>query len=100
MRIVIFGAGGVGGYFGAKLALSGVDVTFVARGVHLEAIRTKGLTIRSPEGEIPVNPATATNDVATIGPPVATVADRDNVHRNARRMANADRRIWGAYYCQ
>ncbi len=69
MRIVVFGAGGVGGYFGAKLALSGVDVTFVARGVHLEAIRTKGLTIRSPEGEITVNPATATNDVATIGPP-------------------------------
>ena len=69
MRIVAFGAGGVGGYFGAKLALSGVDVTFVARGAHLEAIRTNGLAIHSPDGDMLVHPAVATDDVATIDPP-------------------------------
>jgi 2-dehydropantoate 2-reductase len=47
MRIVVAGSGGVGGYFGAKLARAGEDVTFVARGKHLEAIRANGLQIRS-----------------------------------------------------
>ena len=69
MHIVAFGAGGVGGYFGAKLALSGVDVTFVARGAHLEAIQKNGLTIQSPEGDMLVKSATATDDVAAIDPP-------------------------------
>ena len=69
MRIVAFGAGGVGGYFGAKLALSGIYLTFVARGAHLEAIRTNGLAIHSPDGDMLVNPAVATDDVATIDPP-------------------------------
>lgn len=69
MHIVAFGAGGVGGYFGAKLALSGVDVTFVARGAHLEAIQKNGLTVQSPEGDMLVKSATATDDVAAIDPP-------------------------------
>src|SRR5262249_31823791 len=47
MRIVVVGSGGTGGYFGAKLAKSGEDVTFVARGAHLTAIRASGLRIRS-----------------------------------------------------
>ena len=52
MRIVVVGAGGVGGYFGGKLARAGDDVTFVARGAHLAAIRERGLTVRSTiEGE-------------------------------------------------
>ena len=52
MRIVVVGAGGVGGYFGAKLARAGKDVTFVARGPHLDAIRRHGLRVRSAvEGE-------------------------------------------------
>ncbi len=52
MRIVVMGSGGTGGYFGAKLARAGEDVTFVARGAHLAAIRAKGLTVRSAiEGE-------------------------------------------------
>jgi 2-dehydropantoate 2-reductase len=52
MRIVVMGAGGTGGYFGAKLARAGEDVTFVARGAHLEAIRAQGLRVRSTvEGE-------------------------------------------------
>ena len=48
MRIVIFGSGGVGGYFGGRLAAAGSDVTFVARGAHLAALRRNGLKITSP----------------------------------------------------
>jgi 2-dehydropantoate 2-reductase len=52
MHVVVVGAGGVGGYFGARLARAGSDVTLVARGVHLDAIRARGLTVRSAvEGE-------------------------------------------------
>src|SRR5437667_5792950 len=52
MRIIVVGAGGTGGYFGAKLARAGEDVTFVARGAHLAAIREHGLHVRSTvEGE-------------------------------------------------
>jgi len=47
MRIVVMGTGGTGGYFGAKLARAGEDVTFVARGAHLEAIRARGLRVKS-----------------------------------------------------
>ncbi|GAA3354811.1 2-dehydropantoate 2-reductase [Streptomyces antimycoticus] len=54
MRIAVIGAGGVGGYFGARLAAAGDDVTLVARGRHLAAIREKGLTVRSPLGELRV----------------------------------------------
>ena len=64
MRIVVVGAGGVGGYFGARLARGGQDVTFVARGAHLEALRRSGLTIRSAvEGEYTV-PVSAVEKVA------------------------------------
>jgi 2-dehydropantoate 2-reductase len=51
MRIVVMGAGGVGGYFGARLAQAGHDVTFIARGKHLEAMQQKGLTLKSPLGD-------------------------------------------------
>ena len=47
MRIVVMGSGGTGGYFGAKLARAGEDVTFVARGAHLEALRARGLRVKS-----------------------------------------------------
>ena len=50
MKIVMMGSGGVGGYFGARLALGGADVTFVARGAHLAAMRAKGLTLDTPSG--------------------------------------------------
>ncbi|MBT8272182.1 MAG: 2-dehydropantoate 2-reductase [Bacteroidia bacterium] len=56
MHIVVFGIGGVGGFFGGKLAESGADVTFVARGKHFEAIRSKGLEVKSISGNFKVRP--------------------------------------------
>lgn len=67
MKIAIMGAGGVGGYFGAKLAQSGADVTFIARGAHGAAIREKGLWVYSPNGDVLVQPAKAVSDPAMIG---------------------------------
>ena len=54
MRIAVLGAGGIGGYYGARLAKAGHDVTLLARGAHLEALRRRGLTVRTPEGELTV----------------------------------------------
>jgi 2-dehydropantoate 2-reductase len=51
MRILVMGAGGLGGYFGGLLAASGADVTFVARGANLQALQTRGLTVRSVHGD-------------------------------------------------
>jgi 2-dehydropantoate 2-reductase len=68
MKIAIMGSGGVGGYFGAKLALAGNDVTFIARGAHLDAIRKNGLLVKTDTAELKVNPARATDDPASIGP--------------------------------
>ncbi len=68
MKIAIFGTGGVGGYYGARLAAAGEDVRFIARGAHLEAIRTRGLRIESANGDVHVQPADATDDPADIGP--------------------------------
>ncbi|HEU5283855.1 MAG TPA: 2-dehydropantoate 2-reductase N-terminal domain-containing protein, partial [Burkholderiales bacterium] len=50
MKIAVVGAGGVGGYFGARLAASGQDVWFIARGAHLEAMRRDGLRVYSANG--------------------------------------------------
>lgn len=52
MKIAVMGAGGVGGYFGGRLAQAGHDVSFVARGKHLEAMKSKGLTLKSPLGDV------------------------------------------------
>jgi 2-dehydropantoate 2-reductase len=66
MRVTVVGAGGVGGYFGGRLAQSGVDVSFLAReGPHLEALRTTGLRVRSVRGDFTV-PVTATADPAVL----------------------------------
>ena len=67
MRIVIFGTGGVGGYFGGRLAQAGEDVTFIARGEHLRAIKTSGLRVDSQLGDFTVFPAKATDDVREVG---------------------------------
>lgn len=54
MKIAVLGAGGVGGYFGARLAASGSDITFIARGKHLEAMRKNGLRVISPLGDVTI----------------------------------------------
>ena len=68
MKIAVMGTGGVGGYFGARLAASGEDVTFIARGAHLAAIRERGLRIDSAVAPCLIAPAKATDDPAVIGP--------------------------------
>jgi 2-dehydropantoate 2-reductase len=68
MKIAIFGSGGVGGYYGAKLVRAGHDVTFIARGAHLAAMRERGLEIRSPAlGDFTVA-VSAESDPARVGP--------------------------------
>ena len=62
------GAGGVGGYFGARLAAAGHDVTFVARGEHLRAIRQDGLRVESMKGDVHIRPARATDRPHEVGP--------------------------------
>lgn len=68
MKIAVLGVGGVGGYFGARLAQAGHEVHLIARGAHLEAIRAGGLRVVSPRGDVVAQPASATADPASIGP--------------------------------
>ena len=68
MRIAIMGAGAVGGWFGARLAGAGHDVTFIARGAHLKALQSKGLTLVDDQGSRCLSPVTATDDPATVDP--------------------------------
>lgn len=67
MRIAVFGTGGVGGYFGGRLAQAGNDVTFIARGEHLRAIKASGLRVDSVAGDFVVFPAKVTDDVGEVG---------------------------------
>jgi 2-dehydropantoate 2-reductase len=57
MKIIVIGAGGVGGYFGGRLALAGNEVTFIARGEHLNAFRKEGLIVKSTLGDFIIKPA-------------------------------------------
>ena len=68
MKIAIFGSGGVGGYFGARLAAAGNEVHFIARGRHLAAMRERGLKVTSTLGNAHLNPVHATDQPAEIGP--------------------------------
>lgn len=61
MRIVVYGAGGVGGYFGGQLARAGNDVSFIARGAHMDAINNLGLQVKSLKGDFKIQ-AEATDD--------------------------------------
>jgi 2-dehydropantoate 2-reductase len=67
MRFAVLGSGAVGGFYGARLARAGNDVTFIARGAHLDAIRQQGLQIRSPLGDFVVH-APAEQDPSRVGP--------------------------------
>lgn len=66
MNIVVYGTGGVGGYFGARLAQAGNNVTFIARGKHLKAIQNNGLQLKSVNGDYLVNPVKATSNIAEV----------------------------------
>ena len=69
MKIVVMGTGGMGGYYGGLLSRQGHDVTFVARGAHLEAIQRDGLQVKSVHGDFSVSPATATDKPSQIAVP-------------------------------
>jgi 2-dehydropantoate 2-reductase len=95
MRIAIIGAGGVGGYFGARLAQAGEDVRFVARGAQLAALRERGLTIRRDRGDLVVREVKATDDPASIGPVDAALMavklwDTEGAARAARPLLGPD----------
>ena len=68
MKILIMGTGGVGGYYGGLLARQGNEVTFVARGAHLYALRHEGLKVRSIHGDFSLSPVNAIDDPASVGP--------------------------------
>ena len=67
MRIAIFGAGAVGAYIGGRLAQAGQQVTLIARGEHLDALRHHGLRVESPHGDFVIQPWLATDDPAQVG---------------------------------
>src|SRR5438105_1306710 len=67
MRIAVIGVGGVGAYFGGRLAESGQDVVFIARGATLDALRTRGLRVDSIRGGFFIDPAQATDDPSSVG---------------------------------
>ena len=73
MRIAIFGAGGIGGYLGGRLARAGEEVVIIARGEHLQAIRDHGLRVDSIKGDFVVTPTLATDDPAEAGPVDAVI---------------------------
>lgn len=67
MKVAIIGTGGVGGYFGGKIAKAGFDVTFLARGKQLEALQNNGLTVKSILGDFHVDSVQATDSISSIG---------------------------------
>ncbi len=67
MRIVIYGTGGVGGYFGGRLAQAGQEVTFIARGAHLSAIQEHGMRVESIIGDFSIQPAQASEQPEQVG---------------------------------
>ena len=67
MKILIMGTGGVGGYYGGLLAQQGNEVTFIARGAHLYALRHEGLKVKSVHGDFTVSPANATDEPIKVG---------------------------------
>jgi 2-dehydropantoate 2-reductase len=92
MNVAVMGSGGVGGYFGARLAAAGNDVTFVARGAHLEAMRTSGLRLDSELGNLHLQPARAVADAREIASADAVIfavkmRDTDSAAESLRALA-------------
>ena len=95
MRIAIMGSGGTGGYFGGLLARAGEEVTFIARGAHLEALRLRGLTVKSRlAGEFTL-PMQATDTPSEVGPVdlilfCVKTYDTDSAAESIRPLIGAD----------
>lgn len=68
MKIAVYGSGGVGGYYGARLAAAGEEVYFIARGAHFKAIKGNGLRVRSQNSDLHIHPTQVTDDPTSIGP--------------------------------
>ena len=95
MRIAVLGSGGVGGYFGAKLARGGADVTFVARGAHLDAMQQDGLRIEGGDDPFHLGDVRATSDPRQVGPVDLVMVcvklwDTEQALRQARPLVGAD----------
>ena len=84
MKITVMGAGGIGGCYGGLLAQAGNDVTLIARGAHLAAIKEKGLQLIQPEGDFTVAVA-ATDDPSQVGP-VELVIFSVKAHQNSKAV--------------
>ncbi len=69
MRILIYGIGGIGGYFGGKMAKAGFDVSMIARGKHLNAIKQEGLVVESIKGNFKISPKLATDNIHEVARP-------------------------------
>lgn len=95
MKIAIMGSGGIGGYYGGLLARAGHDVTFLARGAHLEALRAGGLKVSSMHGDFSLSPVRATDDPKEVGPAdlvlvCVKTGDTDQAARSIRPMIGPD----------
>src|ERR671916_799737 len=95
MGMAVIGAGGTGGYFGGLLARAGEDVTFIARGAHLEALRTRGLTLESRLAGTFTVPVQATDDPSEVGPVdlilfCVKTYDTDNAAESIRPLIRPD----------
>ncbi len=98
MRIAVMAAGAVGGYFGARLAAAGEDVTFIARGAHLDAIRNNGLIVESALGNLHLRDAKATPDPASVGPVdivlfAVKLWDTEHAAASLRPLLKSDTRV-------
>ena len=98
MRIGVMAAGAVGGYFGARFAAVGHDVTFFARGAHLEALRRDGLKIESPLGDLHLKSVNATDDPASVQPVdfalfAVKLWDTEDAGRRLKPIVGPDTRV-------
>ena len=93
MRVAVVGSGGVGGYFGGRLASAGTEVVFIARGAHLAALKTRGLRIQSPLGDVDLPTVNATDDPEAVGRvDVAFFTVKLLRHRSGKRDSAASNR--------
>jgi 2-dehydropantoate 2-reductase len=95
MKIAVMGSGGVGGYYGGLLAQAGHDVTFMARGAHLVALRENGLQVKSVHGDFAVAPVQATDTPSEVGPVALVMVcvktlDTDRVAQGIKPMMGAE----------